>query len=390
MAEVGASLDDLLQDLSEEVGRRLVLLDDDLCVVGYSIHESDEDRERLGQVLAHSDSWARPSVAAGGWRVRNIPQLGRVLFAPVDDQQRRVGHLITVLRPAESPEGADLAPLLVGAARLGPPLGLRALRGDERRGAAARLLDELFAADEGRRSGAAAALIDQGLLGGSGHYCAVALGAPPGGEGTGTRTALAVRLTVDFVARTSTASVAGGVLGDGVGVLVFPRPVVAERLGRILGRPELAGVRAGIGPVVGTLGEVPRSFARARAAWRAAYLAADRHPVVLNWVDAGLDGVLAMLPLEDIGADDLGPPIRRLLAEPRSAAMIETLEAYLAAGGDARATARVLCIHRSTLYYRLGRIRTVAGVELSDGGVRGELQAGLRLARLAGLIGGAR
>lgn len=65
-----------------------------------------------------------------------------------------------------------------------------------------------------------------------------------------------------------------------------------------------------------------------------------------------------------------------------------TLEAYLGAGGDARASARALGIHRSTLYYRLTRIRTTTEVDLSDGFARRDLHTGLRVARLARMLTG--
>lgn len=60
--------------------------------------------------------------------------------------------------------------------------------------------------------------------------------------------------------------------------------------------------------------------------------------------------------------------------------------ATLDAGGDARASAVALGIHRSTLYYRLTRIRATAGVDLGDGIARRDLHTGLRAARLAGLL----
>lgn len=44
-------LDDAVQDLSEAVGHRLILIDETMRVVGYSIHESDTD---------HAAAFARP------------------------------------------------------------------------------------------------------------------------------------------------------------------------------------------------------------------------------------------------------------------------------------------------------------------------------------------
>ncbi|MDU0290494.1 helix-turn-helix domain-containing protein [Saccharothrix longispora] len=60
-----------------------------------------------------------------------------------------------------------------------------------------------------------------------------------------------------------------------------------------------------------------------------------------------------------------------------------TLEAYLDSGCDARATAAALHLHRTSLYYRLGRIAELTGRDLADGRVRLELHLALKLVRLA-------
>lgn len=61
----------------------------------------------------------------------------------------------------------------------------------------------------------------------------------------------------------------------------------------------------------------------------------------------------------------------------------QTLESYLDGGCDARATAAALHLHRTSLYYRLGRIAEVTGRDLADGRARLELHLALKLARLA-------
>jgi len=45
-------------------------------------------------------------------------------------------------------------------------------------------------------------------------------------------------------------------------------------------------------------------------------------------------------------------------------------------------TAELLCIHRSTLNYRLTRIAEICDVELGDAGARTNLQVALKLLRL--------
>lgn len=385
-----ADLHDSLQDLSELINRRLVITDERLRVVAYSIHESDTDRARLSMVLAHSDSWPIPP-AGSGTEVQQITGLGRVAFLPLRDHRHRVGFLLLALESAESNLPTALADGLTGhTGELGLLLSLRTLYAERDRTRVRALLEDLLAGDLGTRTSAARALIDESLLGAARQYSAVALGPDPADPArdpaqVDTTARIAVEATIDFVGRTSTASVAGAVISEGLGVLVFPRPVVAERLERILDHPDLISVRAGLGPVVTDLIDIVHSFERARDAWRVGSLTRATK-TVLAWDAIGLDRLLVRLPLSDLTVADLPVPVRDLLAADLGTDILATLEAYLAHGGDAAATARALHIHRSTLYYRLDRVRGVGDLDLADGILRRDLQTGLRIAQLAGLI----
>jgi DNA-binding PucR family transcriptional regulator len=59
-----------------------------------------------------------------------------------------------------------------------------------------------------------------------------------------------------------------------------------------------------------------------------------------------------------------------------------TAEAWLDCAGSPQRAAARLCIHRQTLYYRLGRIEELTGLDLADGGDRLLLHLGVRAARL--------
>ncbi|HET6548391.1 MAG TPA: helix-turn-helix domain-containing protein, partial [Solirubrobacter sp.] len=92
---------------------------------------------------------------------------------------------------------------------------------------------------------------------------------------------------------------------------------------------------------------------------------------VARWHDARRPGVADLLhdlrdtPELDAFVDEqLGP----LLAggSPRSRALLETLEAYLAAGGRKAEAARALHLERQSLYLRLRRIEEALGVSLDD------------------------
>lgn len=75
------------------------------------------------------------------------------------------------------------------------------------------------------------------------------------------------------------------------------------------------------------------------------------------------------------------PILRQLLAE-KQADLFHTLETYLDAGGNSVQTADSLHIHRSTLNYRLARIREICAVDISSPGARINLQIALKLMRL--------
>ena len=247
---------------------------------------------------------------------------------------------------------------------------------------------ELVSGEDERREAAAATLLGEGIFGASAHYCAVAVG--PGtldaGPTAAGRVERAVAQTIRFVNDTSTASVIGGVGDDGRGVLVFPRPVVAPRLARILARPEIAPARAGIGPLA-PLGELHLSYRRAHRALGATTLAPAEHPAAVHYADTGADGLLAALAADSLAVADLPAPVRNILEDPKTRRWAATLEAFLESAGDIQRTAQVLNLHRSTVYYRLERLAEAAGVDLRLGSVQRDLHLGLRLARLAGFLG---
>ncbi len=103
---------------------------------------------------------------------------------------------------------------------------------------------------------------------------------------------------------------------------------------------------------------------------------------VTAFPDLGVDRILATLPAESITPDLLDAGLRRLLREGPPI-MTETLETYLDCACDSTRTVAALHIHRTTLYYRLGRIQEITGADLNDGAQRLTLHLGLKAARLA-------
>ncbi|NUT93273.1 MAG: helix-turn-helix domain-containing protein [Saccharothrix sp.] len=120
----------------------------------------------------------------------------------------------------------------------------------------------------------------------------------------------------------------------------------------------------------------PHPPERAGGAYQQALAAAELSsldpslPRVAHWSDLGAYRLL------------LGDPADGVLAG-LSPTLLSTLEAYLDSGCDARATAEALHLHRTSLYYRLGRIAELTGRDPADGRARLELHLALKLARLA-------
>ena len=133
--------------------------------------------------------------------------------------------------------------------------------------------------------------------------------------------------------------------------------------------------RLGVGGLYPRPSQLPGSLREAELALR---LQKASSPVEQTTEFAGL-GVLRMLAsmpdlvdVEDFARTWLGPLIE--YDDAKNASMVATLTQYLQHGGVYQTTAKVLCIHRSTLKYRLQRIRDLTGLDLSDPEVHFNLQ----------------
>jgi DNA-binding PucR family transcriptional regulator len=140
-----------------------------------------------------------------------------------------------------------------------------------------------------------------------------------------------------------------------------------------------ASCRVGVGgPSAGPAG-FAGSHRQAQLALR--LQAATRSPAqVTVFDDLGVYQLLA--EIADIGSVE--GFVRRWLGAlleydtARSTQLVQTLSEYLECGGNYDATARQLSMHRSTLRYRLQRIRTVSGLDLTDPDTRFNLQLATR------------
>ena len=137
------------------------------------------------------------------------------------------------------------------------------------------------------------------------------------------------------------------------------------------------------------LSQAARAFRDARLACALAAIGAGPAESATDWTAAGSWRAVALLADSFVDSPDeldalIHPGVVALLAEGRDD-LIQTLEAYLSSGGDARRAADTMHLHRSTLYYRLEKITQALGddvTDLTDGEARFDLMLSIRLARL--------
>lgn len=136
---------------------------------------------------------------------------------------------------------------------------------------------------------------------------------------------------------------------------------------------------AGIGPAAHDLAELRAAAPRSGYA---AAIAGARGVPLLAWAALGADAAFFGIPWSSETVELFSPGVSPLL-EAENRQLRETVEVYLECGGDTQAAAERLAVHRTTLYYRLGRVRQLLGDDWS----RGERRLGLHLAlRLAHLL----
>ncbi|MEU9124214.1 helix-turn-helix domain-containing protein [Streptomyces sp. NPDC048506] len=132
---------------------------------------------------------------------------------------------------------------------------------------------------------------------------------------------------------------------------------------------------AGIGIGTRELADLPIAWQEALNAARAAR-AEPRLGPIAQWDAIGSYRMLTALP-----ATDPDPVIGPLLT-PAHAELARTAEVFLDCAGQASRTAQALGIHRQTLYYRLGRVEKLTGLDLDDGEHRLLLHMALKASRL--------
>lgn len=142
-------------------------------------------------------------------------------------------------------------------------------------------------------------------------------------------------------------------------------------------------IRIGAGGAFDDLSGIGASYRQARAAMELARRSG--HPAVLaEYDDWRVDDFLVQAGAAlDLGAFT-DPVILRMVAydQAEGTQLVRTLEAYLRCANNAQAAARMLGIHKNTMYARLERMQRLFDVDLESGETCFSLALGLRMQRL--------
>ena len=170
-------------------------------------------------------------------------------------------------------------------------------------------------------------------------------------------------------------------------LLALSPPARWAELGEALAAEFPSGVvSVGVGGRCTTPGDFPRSVREAFVALGVRQ--ASRRPAGVTTYDGlGIYRILAggqhNAEVEGFVREWLGPLLD--YDAGHGAELVKTLSTYLECGGNYDETADGLAIHRSTLRYRLQRIREVSGLDLGDVDARFNLHAATRAWRVLGL-----
>lgn len=381
------TVQDKLEELATRIGHGLSVDSVDGRLISYSTQNAQADAPRVASILSRRvapeiQEWQnRHGIARATVPVR-IPanaELGMAarLCVPIRHGHRCLGYL-WVLEGEEALAGAalDAVTTAVGelARLLGGPDGAQ-----ERDTLVRRLLE---AGQPGARDGLADLI--PSLIGAQVRVCA-AVPISRRREHVPALTAAEFQrlgAPLSGARRPDPAWVGSFVTATHLAVLLRHRPTGSEQtaaLDRVLRsvarRPFAIGVSD---PVPFEAGAARDAYAQARATAEVAALD-PALPRILPWSQAGPYRILLRMAAHEL--DPVLTPLEQ--AEGSARILTRTLEAYLDLGCDAQRTAALLHLHRTTVYYRLGRIAELLGVDLGDGLVRSHLHLALKDRRLA-------
>lgn len=398
---MASELQRVVDALAARLNRPILVEDHHQRVIAYSEHEDPGDDVRREAILrrrspAAAISWWERfgiSSARGPVRTPGNPRLhlSSRVCVPIRHGDTLLGH-VWLVDADGSITDEEIGRVTEVAGELALALYAEKVAGELQSRREAEAVRDLLLGDAGVRAHAADVLIRDGHFEPDGHVTGVVVlpHEAPGDELTLTletglaaaRRRLGPRAALHLVRRDHAlllAAAPGGSPRRAIGACVA---ALEDGLGTTLGAPII-----GVGDGRAALKDAGDSYAEAlHAAQVAAQGEAAGVGRVAHWADLGIYRLLARVSSDELASSVVHPGLERLLAQPRSQPLVETLEAYLECAGSVQATAERLRLHRQSLYYRLERIERLAATNLHDGNERLSLHLALKLARLNGRL----
>ena len=392
-------IQDLVDALAERLGRSVIIDDPDIKLLYASKHFGDDDEVRrhallqrdagpevIGYVLSHGvTNWMTagvipPSDELGLHTRICVPIRWRAdllgLLMVVDsDGTLTTGEMSTITQVS-----VDLATLMYNE----HPTDI-----DEDEQALSDALDDLVAIEPALRRAAVRTLTARIGDQGDRHIRVISLAAyegrvpsVPGHASAGFRHAI-----VSAGSRPIAWTLLSAVHEDRATLLVTSKSPISDDAASDFASDLVAKVHAVATDrfrCVAGVGGAGVGLEHARASYRQAEVAAlagkDVYPKPqVSWTELGDLAVVLQMPLDQLNEECLPDEVQRLLAYDKDGRSVETVLAYLDHAGSAPETADALHLHRTTLYYRLLRIREATGLDLDNGRTRLALHIGLRL-----------
>lgn len=397
-----------VEALARRLDRAVVLYDADLNLVEFSPDgAASDDARRLNVLARHASTAAEELIrrfgvnrAHGPVRIPAVPGARARVLVAIRHAERLVGYLAYIddAEPDLPIPGYDTDALHVATPEIGRALERRRLAAERARAHENRLLSRLLSGHPADEAGEAADdLLGAGFVAAAPAYGVAVARVAGGPDRPDEEARLLLGGLMSGIATFSADPVPWLPHDDHVALVVgYPARGCDAWSVPVLTRLAEAAhasaepVHIGVGAPRGRLADAAEAHREALIAVEAALRSPKRYGGAAAWDALGADRLLARLPLDRMNRDDLPPVVRALLTGrtggTAGTVLAGTLAAYLDHACDAQATARDLMIHRSTLYYRLGRVRELTGADLADGPTRLELHAGLRTAHLLDLL----
>jgi sugar diacid utilization regulator len=398
----------LVEELSAQLGRSVLVDDASLRLVAYSPTYGTEDEVRRTAILTREtpriirDIHFSQGIATASRPVRTAakPELGLEarVCVPIRCQGTLFGYL-WLIDADDSLTHDDR----VQAERCAADIGAAMYRQQElekpRRELEQRLVEALLEGEASAREEAAHELLAGDMLLPGTSIAAVVVRASAGAdEELGSAQKARLSLALDQFRRALPMRHALSLVRSDHGIVLLAVDAAMRRAGglaalvhrlhdsleRTLAADTGWRIALGFSDECERLPDAGRAYAHALAAVRVASRVPEHSPVA-GWDTLGPYRVLAQLPPDAEAGELLHPGLPRLFELQSKESLVATLEAYLDHGCDTKLTAEELFLHRASLYYRLQRIEELTGASLKSGADRLTLHLSLKLAWLLGV-----